>query len=61
MTPVLLVAVIGLVCAGLAAVGLYIGSSLTRAAILKQRDELLGGLVLIGIGLKILVEHHAFG
>lgn len=48
-------AVIGVVCFALTAFGFAFGSRLGK--LLGKRVELLGGLVLVGIGVKILVEH----
>jgi putative Mn2+ efflux pump MntP len=48
-------AVIGVVCFALTAFGFAFGNRLGR--VIGQRMELLGGTVLIGIGVKILVEH----
>jgi putative Mn2+ efflux pump MntP len=48
-------AVIGVVCFALTAFGFTFGSRLGK--LLGKRVELLGGLVLVGIGVKILVEH----
>lgn len=48
-------AVIGVVCFALTAFGFTFGSRLGQ--LLGKRVELLGGLVLVGIGVKILVEH----
>jgi putative Mn2+ efflux pump MntP len=31
------------------------------ASALGSKAEILGGLVLIGLGLKVLIDHHAFG
>lgn len=50
---------IGVVCAVLTALGLYLGQHLSRAAIFGRRAELLGGLVLVLIGVRILYEHGA--
>jgi manganese efflux pump family protein len=47
--------VIGVVCFALTAFGFTFGSRLGR--LLGRRMELLGGVVLIGIGVKILVGH----
>jgi len=47
--------VIGLVCAAFTAVGMLIGWRVGRRW--SRRVELLGGLVLIGIGVKIVFEH----
>ncbi len=48
-------AVIGLVTCALTTVGMLFGSHL--GARFGRRVEILGGLILIGIGLKILVDH----
>jgi putative Mn2+ efflux pump MntP len=47
--------VIGVVCAGFTATGMLIGWRLGR--VWSRRVELVGGLVLIGIGVKIFIEH----
>lgn len=47
--------VIGLVCFGITLLGARLGPVAGRA--LGKRAELAGGLVLIGIGVRILVEH----
>jgi len=47
--------VIGVVSAAVTAVGMQLGSPLGER--FGKRMEILGGLVLISIGLKILVEH----
>ncbi|HIU18089.1 MAG TPA: manganese efflux pump [Candidatus Avidesulfovibrio excrementigallinarum] len=52
--------VIGLVCAGLTALGLFLGQRLSRAALFGRYAGVAGGVVLIGIGLKILWEHGVF-
>jgi putative Mn2+ efflux pump MntP len=49
--------IIGVVTAGLTALGMLIGSRL--GARFGRWTEIAGGLVLIGIGVKILVEHIA--
>lgn len=54
-------AVIGVVCCVLTALGLWLGKTLSRAEALGRRAELAGGLVLLGIGLRILYEHGVFG
>ena len=51
--------VIGLVCAALTALGIKLGSALGRSDLLGGKAEVLGALVLIGIGVKILHEHGA--
>ena len=54
--PVLLSAVvIGVVAFVLSVVGGLAGKRL--GALFQRRAELVGGLVLVGIGLKILIEH----
>ncbi len=47
--------VIGLVCAGFSSIGILIGRGL--GDVIGKWAERLGGLVLIGIGVKILIEH----
>lgn len=47
--------VIGVVTGGLCTLGVSLGERLGQR--LGQRMEIVGGLVLIGIGLKIVVEH----
>ncbi len=55
-TPILFpAAVIGVVCFIMTAVGMLFGKGLAR--IFGKKVEILGGLVLIAIGIKILVEH----
>jgi manganese efflux pump family protein len=49
--------VIGVVTAGLSLVGLLIGGRL--GAVFGKRTEVVGGLILIGIGLRVLVSHLA--
>jgi len=61
VSPIAPSLMIGVVCAIISAFGLYIGSTLTRAKALGHRAELFGGLILIGIGIKILIEHNALG
>lgn len=51
--------VIGVVCFALTALGVKIGCLARRVSALRRYAELLGGLALIGIGLKILAEHQA--
>ena len=48
-------AVIGVVCFIITALGMIFGKALSR--ILGRKAVLLGGIVLIGIGIKIVVEH----
>lgn len=47
--------VIGLVAGGFTAVGLHLGKRF--GALLGRRMEVVGGVILIGIGVRILVEH----
>ncbi|MDH4196499.1 MAG: manganese efflux pump MntP family protein [Candidatus Aminicenantes bacterium] len=54
--PILVPAlIIGLVCFGVTLVGARLGPALGRA--LGKRAELAGGVVLIAIGVRILVQH----
>lgn len=48
-------AVIGIVCFVMTIIGARLGPAVGRA--MGKRAELAGGLILIGIGLRILVEH----
>lgn len=58
--PVLVVcAAIGAVTLGLSAAGVLLGSA--AGTIAGKRAEVFGGLVLIGLGTKILVEHQFLG
>jgi putative Mn2+ efflux pump MntP len=52
LTPVL---IIGLVTFGLSFLGTYIGNRFGH--IFENKIEIAGGLILIGMGLKILIEH----
>lgn len=52
--------VIGLVCVALTALGIKLGSSLGRSELLGGKAAVVGALVLIGIGVKILHEHGVF-
>ena len=54
--PVLVTcAVIGIVTFFLSSAGVLVGGAI--GAVVGKRAELLGGLVLIGLGCKILIEH----
>ena len=53
-------AVIGLVCLCMTALGMYAGHKAAHICRLGNHAGLLGGVVLLGIGLKILWEHNAF-
>lgn len=51
-------AVIGLVCFGMTALGMHLGRAALRLGTgLSDKANILGGLMLIGIGLKIVFEH----
>ena len=50
--------IIGVVTACLSAIGLFIGNKFGNA--LKSKAAVFGGIVLIGIGVKVLVEHLFF-
>ncbi len=52
--------IIGIVAALLTAVGLRLGCFVGAASKLGQRAEVAGGLVLIAIGTKILLDHGVF-
>lgn len=55
-TPILFPAiVIGIVTFGLSAAGVLVGSSFGRA--LGERAGIVGGLILVAIGIRILLEH----
>ena len=47
--------IIGLVTAGLSLIGLQVGGTLGQ--VFGKRMEVLGGIILIGIGLRVLIEH----
>ena len=48
---------IGLVSFGMSLLGFALGVRFGDAVNKKMRPELLGGIILIGIGIKILIEH----
>lgn len=52
--------VIGLVAAGATAIGLHLGKKVGTSSHLSQYAECIGGLVLLGIGVKILYAHGVF-
>lgn len=52
--------VIGVVCLVLTAVGLHLGRLAANAARISLAAEILGGLTLLAIGLRILWEHGVF-
>ena len=51
------VLIIGLVSFLMSLLGFWIGVRFGDAVVKKLRPELLGGVILIGIGIKILIEH----
>jgi manganese efflux pump family protein len=58
--PILLsVAVIGGITFVLSAAGVWIGRMGSHA--IGQQAEIIGGVILIVIGAKVLIDHHAFG
>ncbi len=56
---ILTAAIIGIATCILSTAGVYVGKLF--GGLLKQKAEIFGGIVLIGIGLKILIEHLFFG
>lgn len=52
-------AIIGILTMIISTVGVYIGKFF--GGLLKQKAEIFGGIILVGIGLKILIEHLFFG
>lgn len=51
---------IGVVCAVITCIGLYLGAFACRNQYLSHFAGIVGGCVLIGIGVKILFEHGVF-
>ncbi len=51
--------IIGLVAAGFTATGIHLGAAMGRRLRLAAWAEIFGGVVLVGIGFKILLEHGA--
>lgn len=49
--------IIGLVSFFMSLLGYFLGVRFGEVVIKKMRPELLGGIILIGIGVKILIEH----
>ena len=49
--------IIGLVSFLMSLLGFKLGVRFGEVVIKKMRPELLGGIILIGIGVKILIEH----
>jgi manganese efflux pump family protein len=55
-TPIILPAIIiGIVCFVMTAIGMFFGKGLAR--LFGKKVEIFGGVVLIGIGVKILIDH----
>lgn len=52
--------VIGITATALTALGLHLGCLAGNASRLGQRTEIVGGLVLLAIGVRILFEHGTF-
>ncbi len=52
LSPIL---IIGVVTAAISTLGLLLGARLGEA--FGKRTEILGGLILIGIGLRVLISH----
>jgi len=52
--------VIGIVAAAMTAFGLHLGRLIGRQTRIKTWAEVAGGVVLLGIGIKILFEHGVF-
>ena len=50
--------IIGIVAAAFTAVGIELGCKI--GSVMKSRIEIFGGLILIGIGIKILMDHMFF-
>ena len=53
--------VIGIIAALFTIVGLHLGKVISASSKISSYSELIGGLVLLGIGVKILYEHGVFG
>lgn len=54
--------IIGIVCFAITAMGMHLGRMVVReGSTLAAKANVLGGLVLIGIGIRILWEHGVFG
>ena len=52
-------AIIGVLTMLISTVGVYVGKIF--GGLLKQKAEIFGGIILVGIGLKILIEYLFFG
>ena len=53
--------IIGITATALTTLGLHLGRILSSSSRLGTKVEISGGLVLIGIGIRILYEHGVFG
>ncbi len=53
------VAIIGISTFAISTLGVYLGKLF--GGLLKDKAQIVGGLILLGIGLKILIEHLFFG
>ena len=53
--------VIGVVCAVITAIGVYLGKALANLCAVNGWAELLGGLTLLAIACNTLREHNVFG
>ncbi len=53
-------AVIGVVCTGISCAGIAVGAWVGRIDALRKASGLVGGLVLLAIGVRILFEHDVF-
>jgi len=51
--------VIGAVCFAITAAGVLVGGMIGRVSVIGRYAEILGGLILVGIGIGILHEHQA--
>ena len=58
MSIILASAIVGIVALGFSFVGVFLGNK--SGNLFGNKAEILGGLVLIGIGVKILIEHLFF-
>lgn len=55
--PVVVIGLVALICTG---IGLFVGNRFSSSTRTGKRAEVIGGVVLIGIGIKILYEHEVF-
>lgn len=52
--------IIGVVAAAFTTIGMHLGATVSKAAVLRRYADLLGAFVLIAIGINILREHGVF-